>query len=77
MAELLAALRKGCERLVQEKFFVSSGRNPKKVRGEKIKGTHTRSKGQDFKKQKIGAQFKIPRTGTIQVQAVDYGWIIN
>ena len=36
----------GCGRgVMRRKFFVSSGRNPKKVRGGKIKGTPRRSKG--------------------------------
>ena len=41
------------------KFFVSSGRNPKKFRGKKIKGTYTRSKGQDFKKQKMAGSGRV------------------
>ena len=63
---------RGVADLAGPKFFVSSGRNPKQVRGEKRKGTHTRSKGQDFKKQKVGDNSQKmgdnSRTGTIQVQ---------
>ena len=40
------------------KIFCFLGKKPKKIRSKKIKGTHTRSKGQDFKKQKVGDNAK-------------------